>query len=123
MKGGITYVIDRKCLAIPNCDLDDFYVLNAFVVLFSSAFVVLFRLQLVYLICSILLMFLECWLKIGFYCFVDRYLAIFYLGYLKLWILICVRLLIRQQDEKSQVFTSLLLYSILFLAYLLVICF
>ena len=28
-------MIDRKCLAIPNCDLDDFYVLNAFVVLFS----------------------------------------------------------------------------------------
>ena len=60
---------------------------------------------------SLLLMFLG-W-KLDSYCFAGRDLAFWYLAYL----------VIQLQDEESQVFTSLLLYFVLFIAYLLVIQF
>ena len=66
-----------------------------------------------FLHCTICLLLMILGWKLDYYGFAGRNLAFWYLAYL----------VIQLQDEESQVFTSLLLYSLLFIAYLLVIQF
>ena len=73
----------------------------------------LFWICFFFLHCTICLLLMILGWKLDYYGFAGRNLAFWYLAYL----------VIQLQDEESLVFTTLLFYSVLFIAYLLVIQF